>query len=226
MRLAGLAPVLLLALAAAGGAPAPGPLRIIGAGTGCIAGARALPPEGPGYTVIRAGQSSFWGAPNTLRGISMLATEAQADGLPELYIGDISGPRGGPLAGGHIAHQRGLDVDIYLDTDPKPRLAPWQMENLTPPALVEPGSAVVDPSRWSSANHAYSAGNRIAGARPAPGQCRDQASALRNRDGRPELATSRPTLVGSSSAYAPAFRLPAGPAALRQSGAGAARGWV
>jgi penicillin-insensitive murein DD-endopeptidase len=151
MRLAGLAPLLLLALAAAGGSPAPGPLRIIGAGTGCIAGARPLPPEGTGYSVIRAGQSSFWGAPNTLRGISPLAAEAQADGLPELYIGDISGPRGGPLAGGHVAHQRGLDVDIYLDTDPKPRLAPWQEENLTPPALVAPGSAVVDPSRWSSA---------------------------------------------------------------------------
>ncbi|WP_284946803.1 penicillin-insensitive murein endopeptidase [Acidisoma cladoniae] len=131
--------------------PAPGALRIIGAGTGCIVGARALPPQGPGYEVIRASQSSFWGAPVTLRGIETLAAEAQRAGLPDLYVGDLSGPRGGPLSGGHVAHQRGLDVDIYLDTQPKPALTLAQRNGLAPPAIVPAGSTQVDPAQWSRA---------------------------------------------------------------------------
>jgi penicillin-insensitive murein endopeptidase len=154
MRLRRLAPLLLLTLAAARGGPAPGPLQIIGSGTGCIAGALQLPPEGTGYTAIRAGQSSFWGAPVTLRGIATLAAEAEVAGLPKLYVGDISGPRGGPLAGGHVAHQRGLDVDIYLDTLTKPRLTPSQLEDLVPPAMVKPGETKVDPRYFSASTTA------------------------------------------------------------------------
>lgn len=135
------------ALAATG--PAPGPLRIIGAGTGCIAGATALPPAGPGYEAIRAPIGSFWGAPVTLRGIETLGLWAQARGLPALYVGDLSGPRGGPLSGGHVAHQRGLDVDIYLDTQPKPALSQAALDRLTPPPIVPAGAAQVDPAQWS-----------------------------------------------------------------------------
>jgi penicillin-insensitive murein endopeptidase len=131
------------------GGPAPGPLRIIGAGTGCIAGARPLPPEGPGYTVIRAPISSFWGAPVTIGGVERLAGEADAAGLPSLYIGDLSGPRGGPLSGGHVAHQRGLDVDIYLDTRPKPALTQAQRDRLAPSSLVAAGGTRIDPAQWS-----------------------------------------------------------------------------
>jgi penicillin-insensitive murein endopeptidase len=136
---------------AAGLGPAPGPLRIIGAGMGCIAGASLLPPEGPGYTVIRAPISSFWGAPVTIDGVETLSREAQAARLPMLYIGDLSGPRGGPLSGGHVAHQRGLDVDIYLDTEPKPALTEAQRDSLAPPAVVAPGDRRIDPAQWSGA---------------------------------------------------------------------------
>jgi penicillin-insensitive murein DD-endopeptidase len=129
--------------------PAPGPLRIIGTGTGCIAGARELPPDGPGYEVIRASQSSFWGAPVTIQGVETLGAEAEQAGLPDLYIGDLSGPRGGPLAGGHVAHQRGLDVDIYLDTTQKPELSLTQRDDLEPLAMVPFGSTAVDPAQWS-----------------------------------------------------------------------------
>jgi penicillin-insensitive murein endopeptidase len=126
-------------------------LRIIGSGTGCIAGAQALPPSEPGYEVIRAPISSFWGAPVTLRGVETLAAEARADGLPELYVGDLSGPRGGPLSGGHVAHQRGLDVDIYLDTLPKPALPESVLDGLTPAPIVPYGATQVDQGQWSQA---------------------------------------------------------------------------
>lgn len=130
--------------------PAPGPLRIIGAGTGCIAGAVPLPAAGPGFTTIRAPISSFWGAPETVRGVETLAAWARSDGLPELYVGDLSGPRGGPLAGGHVAHQRGLDVDVYLDTAPKPALPQSALNTLEPPPIVPYGASQVDPSQWSA----------------------------------------------------------------------------
>lgn len=130
--------------------PAPGPLRIIGAGTGCIAGAEPLPSAGTGFEVIRAPISSFWGAPVTLRGIETLGAWSRARGLPELYIGDLSGPRGGPLTGGHVAHQRGLDVDIYLDTQPKPALPAAMLDSLTPPPIVAAGASTVDPRQWSN----------------------------------------------------------------------------
>lgn len=139
-----------LAQAAARLGPLPGPLRIIGAGTGCIVGASLLPPKGPGYEVIRAPISSFWGAPETIHGVELLGREAQAAGLPMLYIGDLSGPRGGPLSGGHVAHQRGVDVDIYLDTDPKPPLPQSALNTLTPPPIVPYGATHVDPSEWSA----------------------------------------------------------------------------
>ena len=51
----------------------------------------------------------------TIQGIVTLAEKAHANGLPPLLIEDISRPRGGPMPGGHAAHQVGLDVDVALD---------------------------------------------------------------------------------------------------------------
>ncbi|HUZ62507.1 MAG TPA: penicillin-insensitive murein endopeptidase [Acetobacteraceae bacterium] len=145
-------PVLLFALllsAPAVAAPAPGPLRIIGTnGAACIAGAVELPPHGPGYQQIRADKSSFWGAPSTIAAIEQLGAEVHAAGLPDLYIGDIALPRGGPFAP-HFSHQRGLDVDIYYDLLPKPRLPLAARDNLDPPWLTNRAMTGVNPKLWS-----------------------------------------------------------------------------
>ena len=147
-------PVLLLIaallLAAAGPAtPAPGPLRIIGiGGRGCIQGAVRLPDQAAGLQTIREDRSSFWGAPGTIAALELLAREAHAAGMPDLYMGDISGPRGGPLAGGHVSHQMGLDADVYLDLSPHPVRTIAARENLEPPSLVRPDGRGVDPARW------------------------------------------------------------------------------
>ena len=59
--------------------PAPGPPRIVGgAGAGCIAGAVELPPTGPGFETIRMSRSTFWGHPNTVAGLQLLAARARA----------------------------------------------------------------------------------------------------------------------------------------------------
>lgn len=130
--------------------PAPGPARIIGTGgSGCIAGAVRLPDTAPGMQTIRISRSTFWGHPSIIASLEALAVRAHAAGLPDLYMNDISDPRGGPLAGLHASHQRGLDADIWLDVaGPHPVLPPEAREQLEPPSLVLPDGRGIDPKLW------------------------------------------------------------------------------
>ncbi|MCX7384110.1 MAG: penicillin-insensitive murein endopeptidase [Alphaproteobacteria bacterium] len=139
-----------LFLAAAGPTtPAPGPVQIIGnSGGGCIQGAVRLPDDAPGLQTVRVGKSNFWGHPDTIDRLLQLARTASAAGLPDLYMGDLSNPRGGPMPGGHVSHQMGIDADVYLDINPHPRLPVAARENLEPPSLVRPDGRAVDQSRW------------------------------------------------------------------------------
>jgi penicillin-insensitive murein DD-endopeptidase len=154
MRLVLLAMTAVL-LAAAGPAPtpAPGPLRIVGGDAvgGCIAGAQALPLAGEGYQTIHLNNSHFYGAPEVIARIQMLGQRAHKAGLADFYVEDISNPRGGPMAGGHMAHQVGLDTDIGLDPRPKPPLSAADREGIEIPSLVRPDSRGVDPNRWTPA---------------------------------------------------------------------------
>lgn len=130
--------------------PAPGPLRIIGNGSaGCIAGAVELPDEGMGFARIRQNSSAFWGAPSTIQRIEMLGERVRSAGLPDIYIGDISAARGGPLRGGHVSHQEGIDADVYLDVRPKPALSRSQREVIEPLSVVASDGREVDPAIWS-----------------------------------------------------------------------------
>jgi len=148
-----LTPVLLLLAAAAPQTPAPGPVRVIGGqGGGCIAGAVRLPDDAPGLQTIRRGRSQFWGHPDTIAALLQLGREAHAAGLPDLYMGDISAPRGGPLAGGHISHQMGLDADVYLDLSPRAALTAAAREAVEPPSMVQADGKAVDPAHWTAAD--------------------------------------------------------------------------
>ncbi|MBS0562519.1 MAG: penicillin-insensitive murein endopeptidase, partial [Proteobacteria bacterium] len=59
-------------------------------------------------------------------------------------------PRGGPLPGGHAAHQIGLDADIGLDTLPKPALTPTTRETVELPSMVRPDGRGTDPAHWNA----------------------------------------------------------------------------
>ena len=135
------------------GPPAPGPLHIIGGGSngGCIAGAVSLPPEGGWYQTIHGRISHFWGAPVTIQGIRSLAEKAHANGLPPLLIEDISRPRGGPMPGGHAAHQVGLDVDVALDMRMRGYLTDEQRDSITIASLVRSDYRDIEPSMWNEA---------------------------------------------------------------------------
>ncbi len=130
--------------------PTPGPPRAIG-GTalGCLAGAVALPPEGPGWQAIRTSRNRHWGHPAAIDLVANVSGRARAAGLPDLWIGDIAQPRGGPMPWGHASHQTGIDIDIWLDLRPKPRVPAAQREELSIPSLVLPDESNVDPARWT-----------------------------------------------------------------------------
>jgi penicillin-insensitive murein endopeptidase len=129
--------------------PLPGPPRIIG-GTalGCIAGAVALPLDGPGWQAVRVSRNRHWGHPALLGFLGEFTREARARGLPTLWIGDMGQPRGGPLPYGHASHQTGLDVDIWLELSPKPALPPAAREDISVPSLVLPDESGIDPRIW------------------------------------------------------------------------------
>lgn len=150
MVLAALLPAAAAPTTPAPTTPAPGPLRIISGehGMGCIAGAVRLPDTAAGMQTIRLSRSTFWGAPSTIAGLELLAREAKAAGLPDLYMNDISAPRGGPLAP-HGDHQYGLDADVWLEvTPPHPVLPLAARDALEPPSLVRPDGRAVDPALW------------------------------------------------------------------------------
>ena len=142
----------LLTMAASPQTPARGPLHIIGGpSNGCLAGAVQLPAEGLGFQTIHLGRSSFWGTQSTISRLETLAAQVHGAGLGDLYIEDIARPRGGPLPGGHVAHQIGLEADVGLDVTPKHTLTAAEREMVELPSLVLPDQRAVDPARWSTA---------------------------------------------------------------------------
>jgi len=101
--------------------PSPGPARSIGGyAAGCVAGAKALAPEGAGYQVIRLSRDRNWGHPTLVDMLSDLGTRVQAARLGTMLVGDMGQPRGGPLPSGHASHTIGLDADIWLRLDLPP----------------------------------------------------------------------------------------------------------
>ncbi|HKU97784.1 MAG TPA: penicillin-insensitive murein endopeptidase [Vineibacter sp.] len=139
---------------AALGTPSTGPARVIGSyAAGCISGAVALPLEGPGYEVIRVSRNRYWGHNSVVRFVQDFGRRVQAARLPTIYIGDISQPRGGRMGFGHASHQVGLDVDIWFELSPKPRLAAAAREEPLLRSLTLADDSGIDPSVWQ-AGHA------------------------------------------------------------------------
>lgn len=146
---------LLLLVAVTGAAPitpAPAPLHIIGgpATGGCIAGAVSLPPEGPGFQTIHINRSAFWGAPQTIAALELFGREAAAAGMPTLLMEDISRARGGPMPGGHVSHQIGLDADVGLDMRARPPLSAAARDTIELRSMVRPDGRDIDPAAWSA----------------------------------------------------------------------------
>ena len=139
-----------VALAAVDG-PAPGPLHIIGGPNtgGCIVGAVSLPPQGPGFQTIHLDRSAFWGAPLAISNLQLLGRQAAQAGLPTLLIEDISRSRGGPMPGGHVSHQIGLDADVALDMRPRPPVTAEARDRVDLRSMVRADGRDIDSQNWS-----------------------------------------------------------------------------
>lgn len=133
--------------------PSSGPAHVIGGTTlGCIAGAVALPPEGPGWQVVRLSRNRYWGHPDLIAFVRDFAGRARTAGFGDLWIGDLAQPRGGPMPYGHASHQSGLDVDIWFDLARKPVMSREQRETISVASLVRPDETDVDPARFTPAH--------------------------------------------------------------------------
>src|SRR5215470_3958497 len=134
--------------------PAPMAARAIGFyAKGCLAGAKALPIDGPAWQAMRLSRNRNWGHPDLIAVVEKLAIEARAhDGWSGLLVGDISQPRGGPMLSGHASHQVGLDADIWFMPMPDRRLTAGEREELSATSMVAPDGVSVDPQQWTGAH--------------------------------------------------------------------------
>jgi penicillin-insensitive murein endopeptidase len=116
---------------------------------GCLAGAVAIPVNGPTWQVMRLSRNRNWGHPNLVRMLERLAEQAPKVGWPGLLVGDLAQPRGGPMLTGHASHQLGLDGDVWLTPMPNRVLSRQEREDMMATNLVAAGGNDVDPAAWT-----------------------------------------------------------------------------
>ncbi len=111
--------------------PSAGPPDPIGRNAlGCLAGGVQLPSEGPTWQAMRLSRNHHWGTPELVAFIERLSVNATRIGWQGIYVGDMSQPRGGPVAG-HASHQTGLDVDIWLNPPARLDLSRAEREKIS-----------------------------------------------------------------------------------------------
>jgi penicillin-insensitive murein endopeptidase len=117
---------------------------------GCLAGGVPLPISGPAWQVMRLSRNRNWGMPELVAYLEKFGTDARKAGdWPGLLIGDMSQPRGGPMATGHASHQIGLDVDVWYVPMPGHVLSANERETMSAVSLLVKGRLAVDPAKWS-----------------------------------------------------------------------------
>jgi penicillin-insensitive murein endopeptidase len=131
--------------------PVPLAARSIGSyARGCLAGAVALPVDGSTWQVMRLTRNRNWGNPVLVRFLEKLAARAPSVGWNGLLVGDMSQPRGGPMASGHASHQLGLDADIWLTEMPRRTLSRDERETLSAVSMLGPDTRSVDPQKFTA----------------------------------------------------------------------------
>jgi len=122
---------------------------------GCLAGAQALPADGPHWQAMRPSRNRNWGHPALISFLERFAPAgAQASGWPGLLIGDMAQPRGGPMLTGHASHQLGLDADIWFRPMPVERMTPSERDKLSSVSLVRADRLDIEHGTWTPAHAA------------------------------------------------------------------------
>jgi penicillin-insensitive murein endopeptidase len=110
-----------------------------GYSAGCLVGGMSLPPDGPGFQLMRLTRRRFYGNPMLIEYVMKLSDRVSRARLGTLLIGDLGQPRGGPTNSNHRSHQTGLDVDIWYWRAPdaaKRSLTLDERESLSAPTYV------------------------------------------------------------------------------------------
>jgi penicillin-insensitive murein endopeptidase len=130
------------------------PEPIGGTSRGCQAGAVALPETGPTWQAMRLSRNRHWAQPATVDFVQDLSrVAATLPGWRGLYVGDMSQPRGGPMTSGHVSHQTGLDVDLWLRPATDLTLSPQAREEMSSTDMQRAGGAHVNDA-WTPAHEA------------------------------------------------------------------------
>jgi penicillin-insensitive murein endopeptidase len=117
---------------------------------GCLAGAAALPIDGPSWQVMRLSRNRNWAHPDMVAVLERLAQRVpQVTSWPGLLMGDMAQPKGGPMVTGHASHQIGLDADVWLNPMPPRRLSPSERETISAQSVVAANWLDVDPRVWT-----------------------------------------------------------------------------
>ena len=120
---------------------------------GCVAGAEALPIDGPTWQVMRLSRNRNWGHPSLVKLLERVSAKAAKKGWHGLLVGDMSQPRGGPMITGHASHQVGLDADIWLTPMPDRTLTREEREEMSATNVVATDSSLdVDRKIWTPAH--------------------------------------------------------------------------
>ncbi|MGE4326546.1 MAG: penicillin-insensitive murein endopeptidase [Pseudodonghicola sp.] len=121
---------------------------------GCMAGGAALPETGPTWQAMRLSRNRNWAQPETVAFIEDLSRfAATLPGWKGLYVGDMSQPRGGPMASGHASHQIGLDADIWMLPPERLNLSRQEREKISSISMRRSNGAYVN-SSWTPQHHA------------------------------------------------------------------------
>lgn len=132
--------------------PLPGPAESIGEyAAGCLVGAASLPPDGPGYQIMRLTRGRFYGHPELIRFLQDIAKRGSARKLGPILIGDLGQPWGGPSLTGHRSHQTGLDADLWFwrpEEASRLSLTLDQRENLSAQSVLHPSGSGLNTQIW------------------------------------------------------------------------------
>jgi penicillin-insensitive murein DD-endopeptidase len=135
--------------------PADMPSRVLGFyAKGCLAGAEALPVDGPAWQVMRLSRNRAWGHPALIEFLEKFARNVpRTNGWPGILVGDIAQPRGGPMKTGHASHQIGLDADVWLTPMPSRVLSAQEREDMSAADMVRDDKLDVS-QHWTKGQHA------------------------------------------------------------------------
>ncbi|WP_341367396.1 penicillin-insensitive murein endopeptidase [Yoonia sp. BS5-3] len=121
---------------------------------GCQAGGVQLAETGPTWQAMRLSRNRNWAQPITIDYIQDLSRfAATLPGWEGLYVGDMSQPRGGPMLTGHVSHQNGLDVDIWMLPPDRLDLTVQERETLSSISMRRQSGAFTN-SSWTPEHEA------------------------------------------------------------------------